>query len=294
MQTMNRVQEVRTKGFSANVSQGEGIKVKKQVVTPDIAKIWLSKNKTNRRMSEKNVNFLAGQMKQKGAWKETGDPIKFNSDGDLIDGQHRLEALIRANVTLTLHVAENLEKSAFNVLDTGKNRSATDVVSTLGTKYTTAVTGAARSILLLQHGAMGSGGDQNKISRTVVITNAKVYDFVKKNQEELEESAHEMFGVYSRFGHIGHTTLTTMHFLIASTNRTKAEKFFEGYSTGIELTKESPIRVLREKLMKDILNKTKLKLKDKFALLIMAWNAYVKNKETDLRLKLHYEFPKLV
>lgn len=94
-------------------------------VSPEMAKQWLSKVKVNRKMRIKYVDFLSEEIK-KGRFIYTGDPIRFDIEGYLIDGQHRLSAIIQSNIPVTLSVIEGLSPDSFYKIDTGISRSLSD------------------------------------------------------------------------------------------------------------------------------------------------------------------------
>src|SRR5688572_27271159 len=102
-----------------------------KIVTPEEAQKFLSHNEGNRKLSDKNVQFLYQQMVN-GQWKFTGDSLKFNGDGRMMDGQNRMHALVKFGKPLEFLIVEGLESSIFTVLDTGKNRSAGDILSIKG------------------------------------------------------------------------------------------------------------------------------------------------------------------
>lgn len=116
------------------VKQKTSVTYNDYLITPKIAKEWLERSRQdeefrNRKIDDQRVNAYANEMKA-GRWQsETGECIKFAPDGVLIDGQHRLEAIIKANVSLVLTVAKNVDKEKATVLDTGKSRSIGDAMT---------------------------------------------------------------------------------------------------------------------------------------------------------------------
>lgn len=122
------------------------------LVTPDLAREWLDKHNTNNRPLQKgHVGFLANQMKA-GKWMETGDSIKFGKNRELIDGQHRLMAIIRTGIPIPFLVVREVDDEAFEVIDTGRKRSAADVLMVAsifegGPERMKFLSGAIRAIL---------------------------------------------------------------------------------------------------------------------------------------------------
>ena len=86
------------------------MKTEVKLITPQIAEEMLKKNPMNRRVKDFVISEYSRVMKA-GLWKEnTGEAIKFASDGTLLDGQHRLTALIKANVSLYFLIITGMRK----------------------------------------------------------------------------------------------------------------------------------------------------------------------------------------
>lgn len=264
------------------------IKVELETITPVLATKFLKKNIKNRRLSKATVAFYVSQMKA-GQWQPTGDTIKFDVDGNLRDGQHRMEAVVLYGKPIDMFVARGLEKSAFTVIDTGKSRSTGDVVSTLGYKNATTMAATVRMIIMFRSGRYH---DERKSRLVKGVSNTDVVNFIRRHNN-LDELVTEMNGLWWQFRYIPTSALTMLYFVLSERNKTKAETFFHKYATGVDLSEKSPIRHLRDRLMRDAANKTRLSYRDKLALFIYAWNAYLKNKEMEMiRLQGgHYKFP---
>jgi hypothetical protein len=97
-----------------------------QTITPDKAKVMLRLNKGNRPIRQNHVKKMAEDMKA-GAWQITHQGIAFNKNGELIDGQHRLNAIIESGKAVTMAVTTNCECSSFTILDQGIKRSVSDI-----------------------------------------------------------------------------------------------------------------------------------------------------------------------
>lgn len=266
------------------------IKVYQKLVTPEMAKKYLDKNKGNRKLTERNTQFFYQQMAT-GKWMLAADPIKFGEDGRLLDGQHRLKALIKYGKPLEMFIAEGLSDNVFSVLDTGRNRNASDILSIKGYKSFNALSATAKSILMFNAGVYS---DHNKTSKDFRASNQMILEFVEKNPR-LHEDINYVNAIYRRFRYLGFSRLVMLYFLLSKKNAEKADEFFEKYSTGIDLNQDSPIRILRERFILDSQNKTKLTLRDKTAIFIHAWNAYISNKKIErIKLTKDYDFPKPV
>ncbi|MDJ0905392.1 MAG: hypothetical protein QNI96_05190 [Woeseiaceae bacterium] len=85
----------------------------------------------NRNPSAPAINKLAHEMKNGRFFADTGETLKFSEkDGQevLIDGQHRLEAVIRAKRSQSFWVTRGVPLKAFRYLDQGKAREVKDIL----------------------------------------------------------------------------------------------------------------------------------------------------------------------
>ena len=95
-------------------------------ITPEMAKSFLEKNEANRPLSARKVEAYADTM-TRGGWQTNGEAIKFNRSGKLVDGQHRLNAIIKANIPVEMMLIEGVGEDV-TVFDRGKNRSIKDIM----------------------------------------------------------------------------------------------------------------------------------------------------------------------
>lgn len=95
-------------------------------ITPVMASNWLEHaNTNNRAVSESYVRLLARDMIE-GRWKITHEGLAFDPHGMLLDGQHRLRAIITAGLPIQMHVWFNITPEALEVINGGRSRSLAD------------------------------------------------------------------------------------------------------------------------------------------------------------------------
>lgn len=103
-------------------------------VTPQMAEAWLKKNTNNRPVKLSHVKFLETEIAS-GRFIETGLPIIFVGR-TLVDGQHRLMAIVRADKAVDMMVVHHPDnehtRQIFHVIDTGVNRSFADLLALKG------------------------------------------------------------------------------------------------------------------------------------------------------------------
>jgi hypothetical protein len=102
-------------------------------ITPSMAARWLEGNTHNRPITQGHVERLAREMKA-GRWRMTHQGIAFSPNGRLLDGQHRLWAVVMADVTVPMRVFFNEPGENIECFDGGLVRSAAHRMS-LGQRF---------------------------------------------------------------------------------------------------------------------------------------------------------------
>lgn len=73
-------------------------------ITPEIAKAWLEKrNNVNRHISPATVARYAADLKA-GEWWQIVEPISLGPDGEIINGQHRLTAIVETGIAARIYI----------------------------------------------------------------------------------------------------------------------------------------------------------------------------------------------
>lgn len=96
-------------------------------ITPEIAANWLDANHKNRPLRERGSDAY-GRDVASGNWVLTGDTIKFDWFGRLVDGQHRLTAVIKSGRPIVSLVVWGVDPAARKYTDTGMARQYRDVL----------------------------------------------------------------------------------------------------------------------------------------------------------------------
>lgn len=148
----------------------KGVTVGFELVTPAIAQEWLDDfNSHNRNLSDRQVAKYASDMAED-RWLINGETIQFDWDGILANGQHRLNSLVKAGVSLWLLVVRGLPPKAQKTIDGGRPRRAGDVLFLEGYPNSTALGASARLAMHLSTPAL-----------KVDFTNAEIEAFVEAN-----------------------------------------------------------------------------------------------------------------
>jgi hypothetical protein len=105
---------------------------KMTAITPELAAAWLeNRNTHNRPLRDYRIAELARDMSA-GRWHDTGEPIKFDYNDALLDGQHRLGAIVASGVTIEMLVIWGLQPETQDYMDIGLKRSVADSLRDAG------------------------------------------------------------------------------------------------------------------------------------------------------------------
>lgn len=132
--------------FGADYQRVYSVRI--DLITPEKAKEMLEKN-INRKLNMNRVNQYVDDMKSD-RWKLNGVPIIITDDGYLKDGQHRLNALIKADVSIpfvVIRYSKNFEIEANNY-DIGMTRSVNDLRTIQGKNRMSNTAVAAMTFLI--------------------------------------------------------------------------------------------------------------------------------------------------
>lgn len=246
-----------------------------EVIYVDSAKAeeLLAGNTHNRPISEAHVKKLAAAMKA-GNFHFTAEPLKWDTNGTLLDGQHRLWALaLTPGVTLKFLAVYDLPTDSQVHMDQGRVRTAADQTQMLGlvsggTKGNTVVS-AIRSYLIWETGALF----RDRIHIETVAGRTQVVEWAAANPIAVkwmeEQITQNLKRVKVRQG-----LLLAILFKFQQDSPDHAGEFFHALFTGAGLEEGNPILTLRERLTRDAQAKVRNTERDTIGMFIQAWNAW--------------------
>jgi hypothetical protein len=132
------------------------------LVTPEIAATLLNFNRpgeTNRPLSKAFVNQTAEAMAG-GLWENTGEPIIISDTRVLNDGQHRLSAIVESGIPTIMDLRFGVPRHAFQSTNSGRKRSAGDVLGIMGVKNTAMCASIARMVIFYNRGLPKASGSK--------------------------------------------------------------------------------------------------------------------------------------
>lgn len=264
-----------------------GVRTEVVEITPELAREWLRKVKRNRNVTKSVVKKYAKDMSN-GDWILTGESLKFSIDGFLIDGQHRLEAVIEADTTILCCVTWGIrDERAFVRMDTGRKRTPDQLVEIAfreeidgGLRNSKVITSVARRVLLWEiiankHEYSLSNSLFSDISGQAIIDYLRIGHNLTEIQWLLGDLKPSM--PYKRSG--AGSSLVAAMVILHKHNHPVTMDFMNRLIYGADLKKNSPVILLRDKLMLSTeRNRSRMWATEVMALTIKAWNKFAKGE----------------
>lgn len=144
-------------------------------VTPEMAQEWLDNHNTrNRTIRPHRVDRYANDI-QRGRW-QVAQAIMFDKFDNLLDGQHRLAAIVQVGTPVQALVTKGLEPEAYDVIDAGMTRTSADVMRHRGLPADLGLAAGTRWWMLAEAGFSPSDRHAGNL-----ITSEDVADYLEKH-----------------------------------------------------------------------------------------------------------------
>lgn len=233
-------------------------------VSPELAKRWLQRIPPNQRPLQLNRVASYASAMAEGRWIHMTSSIQFDVDGQCIDGQHRLHAVIKSMMTIGFIVTVGLPSTAINVIDRNKTRSVGDSLHMGGESNWHQLAGGIKWAWKYERGTV-TGSDAPDPAQALAWL---------ASHPDIRTGVH-----YGRMvKDIVQPSLgTALYYIFQQQDQVQAKFFLEHLADGTELSKEnhtSGILWLRERMVGvKKLPGISFNAPDKMALAIKAWNA---------------------
>lgn len=234
-----------------------------RTVDADTARRWLGENTNNRSVSKTAVARYARDMKA-GEWLYTGDPVRFSADGRLLDGQHRLHAIIEAGVAVPMLVIEGLPDETQTVMDTGRKRATADALALIGETNTVTLAAVARIIHL--DGALDTRHDP---------TTSELLDLIESDPS-IRPAAHAGHAMRAQVPGVPPATIGYVYWRLARIDTAATARFFDRLTTLADLSAGSPVLALHKRLVATVgagRRGDRERRREHLAWFFAAWNA---------------------
>lgn len=205
-------------------------------ITPLMAIELLEKNTNNRPVRWKHVQTLAEDIAE-GRWRLNGETIKIARDGRILDGQHRLHAIVQADTAVRSYFVADLDHDVFDTIDQGRRRSPGDTLSVSGEKNATLVA-AACGVL---HKLLGGYSLTTRQGRTPVREVLDAHPGLRDSASQVRRGSSKVFA--------SSAIAVVLHYLFGRIDPNSRDGFFMGVLKGLGLDDDDPVYHLRERLL---------------------------------------------
>jgi hypothetical protein len=249
-----------------------------QTITPEIAKIMLGFNSQNRKLNDRLKAELVRSI-QDGSLAMNGETIKFSRPVDfqdgrpprpiLLDGQHRLEAIVQSGIAVEILVVRGLEPETQATMDTGRKRTGADWFRIQGeSEYNNLA-------------AMISGIWKWQRSDRMFLTSPKPTPLEQsallEEYPQIRRSLKIGIETYREFPDIRKTSYAIGHFIISEIDPVHAPYLFRLAGTGAGLVVGHPVLAMTKRASSYRRTGEPMTVRREVGLIIQAWNKCVSN-----------------
>jgi hypothetical protein len=218
-------------------------------ITPVLAAEWLKRNRKNRKLKDLTVETYARDMRND-AWYLTHQGVAFDAEGFLLDGQHRLQAIVSAKKNVPMFVTAGWpvggKKKTMDAVDRGVNRSLADQ---LHLQHGIAVKDAARVVQVANAIAAACNGAA-RVRKSSTHCILAVLDLYPQEIKFVLDHPIKTNGLKS-------ATVGAIVAMARAIWPDQTSDFLTRLVTGENLTRDNPILHLRNYLMSDGANADK-------------------------------------
>lgn len=264
--------------------------------TPEIAKEFLKHRsaKLQRNLVKADYMRIAKDIKE-GRWVDTGETIAFDINGNLVDGQHRLEAIVEAGIGIWLDVMRGVPAKAMRAGGCGRKKTKGDAIRSQGCASAPQAASAIDFILSF-----------NPFDATFSASpsNARTADFYEEHPE-VESSVYQG----RRLAAMCKTNIAPVvaHWYFAAVDPVLADQMFDRLATMSEFDAQPQLKVLyaylqaygspfKRKVSKGKSEITKesprIHIVRLLAAFVLTWNA-IRNNRSFTRIQMPREFPQI-
>jgi len=146
-----------------------------------------------------NKSFLGGVLSssmEAGHWLVSQDMIVISRDGELLNGQHRLKAVVETGLPIVAWVLLDADPEMFDIIDNNNPRSASQIANT---KNGTKIQPIAKAILTIEDGK----GISEMARSTNTMPRWRISSYMMDNDDQLQELLSAAYKVKRRVSNYG-------------------------------------------------------------------------------------------
>lgn len=210
-------------------------------ITPELAARWLERVPEEQRSMRDNAVDRFAQDMRTSNWRIDYSPYHFSKEGELINGQHRLQAIIESHVTLEDQVVVfGMDRDDYELLDQGSKRTFADTL-----RWHRFANPNVVSSLVHKYYYWTMNGTFMKANEAP--TQRELLQIANNYQEEMYASIKAGQMVANRVKPFTNTVVATAHLLCHRIEPNDADAFFGRLADGEELSRGNAIHTLRNR-----------------------------------------------
>jgi hypothetical protein len=265
-----RVQRARAQGEFAEIT----------TITPEIARAILDQNDGNRKVSDSLVQQIAGDISG-GRWQMNGEAIVIAKDGELNDGQHRLNAVIESKTPIRTLMMFGVSRESRYTVDMGRARTTGDFLQMQGVKNWNNAAAITRLYDMYLNKYYSRKGEWQ--------TKQYLLAAYHKNRKAIDHSTTFAQKTFAR--KVGLPAFGVAYLIIHALNADDCELFFHSFIEGANLKRNSPILALRNRM--DLAADQRLAAHERCALILAHWNSWRRGESITRSLPVPRSWPKV-
>ena len=263
------------------IMEKQTITTKVETISPNTAMTYLKNAGKNRKLSEKKVQDYAKQMTD-GEWVLNGEPIIFGKSGNLIDGQHRLRAVIYANARVQMLVVRGVNDEYFDSIDSGKSRSLFDVFSCNNVANSATVSSIVKKFYIICNNPKACFFKDYSHSTT---SRKRMLEIYQRHAQAFDFAAQFGANMYAKKRLASPANIGAIYaylFIVKEHEQEKIEEFFWFLFSNKEaatIPDYSASLEVRNRIISAALAGKKFEPKTLQNMFAVAWNAFIEGKE---------------
>lgn len=248
------------------------IQIEKVLIDPGLATELLRGNVANRTLTSSKIIKYTQDIIDGNWTADTAECIKLTSNMRLLDGQHRLSAIVASNTAVEMFVAYNVPESAMNNIDTGMSRSTKNIFELNGIQNAQTVSSVIKKYLAYKYSSEGVNDPIQKMQ----ITNKQTLDEYYSRPDFWNSLLVRFQQCRKKFKNIESSYIMSWYALCNDINPELATVYFNTLISGLGLTdSKDPIYVFRQFLLEKAETKNRTL---NFALFVKSWNFAIKKQ----------------
>ena len=258
--------------------------IKPVTITPKYAEELLKMNTNNRRVRQQKVDSLADSMR-KGEWELSNDAITISEGNVLLNGQHRLLAVIQSGCTCPFILFTGAPDSSFDIMDTPTVRSVADVIQRKGGTNTTRASAVVSKVVNWDVDFENRWDTVYRFDRKSKATRKELIEYYENHRQQVDMwLAHAESVIKKGTPLVQITTLAAFGVFLNVTMRHSEEKIVAFFKELIidGVTKNSTILYARKRLMRHKMKTEVLPSNDDVRYMVRSWNDYVLGRQSQI------------